>query len=77
MASDDYYPYAPSLIAAVIGVGLYFALFAVHLVRIYHTRAWDGTYMLAGALSKYWLTIIRDFPASADHFLNQQRRLWD
>lgn len=52
MASDDYYPYTPSLIAAVIGVGLYFALFAVHFVRIYHTRAWDGTYMLAGALSK-------------------------
>ncbi|KAJ5332039.1 uncharacterized protein N7506_005822 [Penicillium brevicompactum] len=50
MASDDYYPYTPSLIAAVIGVGLYFALFAVHFVRIYHTRAWDGTYMLAGAL---------------------------
>lgn len=53
MASDNYYPYTPSLIPAVVGVGLYFALFTVHLVRIYQTQAWDGTYMLAAALSKH------------------------
>ncbi|CAG7918522.1 unnamed protein product [Penicillium olsonii] len=50
MAATDDYPYTPSLIPAVIGVGLYFALFAGHGVRILRTQAWDGIYMLAGAL---------------------------
>ncbi|CAG8422440.1 unnamed protein product [Penicillium salamii] len=52
MDSMDSYPYRPSLIPAVIGVGLYFALFAGHAVRILRTKAWDGLYMLAGALAQ-------------------------
>ena len=52
MTETDDYSYTPSLIPAVIGVGLYFALFAGHGVRILRTQAWDGIYMLAGALGK-------------------------
>jgi hypothetical protein len=52
MASTTYYGYTPSLIPAVIGVGLYFALFAGHAVRMYRAQAWDGIYMVIGALSK-------------------------
>lgn len=58
MDSMDTYPYRPSLIPAVIGVGLYFALFAGHTVRILRTKAWDGLYMLAGALGKSYLNMI-------------------
>lgn len=59
MASTTYYAYAPSLIPAVIGVGLYFALFAGHAIRMYRARAWYGTYMVIGALGKKILSVFQ------------------
>ncbi|CAI7621254.1 unnamed protein product [Penicillium glandicola] len=50
MSSTAYYPYTPSLILAVIGVGLNCALFAIHAFRLSRSQAWDGIYMLIGAL---------------------------
>ncbi|CAI7587215.1 unnamed protein product [Penicillium viridicatum] len=50
MSSTTYYAYTPSLILAVVGVGIYCALFASHALRVWSFKAWDGTYMLMGAL---------------------------
>jgi hypothetical protein len=52
MSSNSYYPYTPSLIPAVVGVALYFTLFAGHAVRMCRSKAWDGIYMVTGALGK-------------------------
>lgn len=56
MSSTDYYAYTPSLIPAVIGVGIYCALFAAHALRLFRSLAWDGSYMLIGALGKEQLS---------------------
>ena len=58
MSSTAYYPYTPSLIPAVIGVGIYCALFAIHAVRMCRSQAWDGSYMLIAALGKKQLSPI-------------------
>ncbi|KAJ5920338.1 hypothetical protein N7516_011196 [Penicillium verrucosum] len=50
MSSTSYYAYTPSLILAVVGVGIYCALFASHALRVWRFNAWDGSYMLMGAL---------------------------
>lgn len=52
MSSTTYYAYTPSLILAVVGVGIYCALFASHALRVWRFKAWDGSYMLIGALGK-------------------------
>lgn len=52
MSSTSYYAYTPSLVLAVVGVGIYCALFASHALRVWRFKAWDGSYMLIGALGK-------------------------
>ena len=59
MPSTAYYAYTPSLIPAVIGVGIYCALFAMHAVRMCRSQAWDGSYMLIAALGKKQLCPIQ------------------
>lgn len=52
MSSTSYYVYTLGLILAVVGVGIYCALFASHALRVWRFNAWDGSYMLMGALGK-------------------------
>lgn len=58
MSSTTYYPYTPSLILAVVGVGIYCALLAGHALRVWRFKAWDGIYMLIGALGREQLDLI-------------------
>ncbi|KAK4862596.1 hypothetical protein LT330_002729 [Penicillium expansum] len=67
MSSTDYYAYTPSLIPAVIGVGIYCALFAAHALRLFRSLAWDGIYMLIGALVQAMGLGARVFSSSNAH----------
>ncbi|PWY90411.1 hypothetical protein BO94DRAFT_584422 [Aspergillus sclerotioniger CBS 115572] len=44
-----YYAYTPSAIPAIIGVGIYCTLAAVHSLRVISTKAWDGSFMIFGS----------------------------
>ncbi|PLB43219.1 hypothetical protein P170DRAFT_431175 [Aspergillus steynii IBT 23096] len=49
MSDTAYYVYTPNPILAIIGVGVYCTLTAMHIFRVTSTKAWDGSFMALGS----------------------------